>query len=227
MISRRTNSMPKEDVIFPRLVYCDSRRSQVLPGLLLPLPVTLKAGRIALIGSYTCLKLTHLSLHSTSSPTLLEASSHYNISCWCYEAQPVAWATLSVLFSVRGYEFPSEPSQPSGTYGCFWQKLGPLPMAIMMLVAIQLKRALMHCIFPVLSSNCASWMMCAECSISLPHRHRCNILGIRCSGMPLNLNEMQWGWTSSRVAISACAPNFPISSSIWSNLHLLARYCTR
>src|SRR5258705_6270142 len=96
MISSRTSSIPKEDVVFPRLLYCDSRcsktyrrrsqvcprRSQVLPGLssALPglspaLPVTLKAGRNALLGSDTLLKLTHLSLHSTSSQTLLEASS--------------------------------------------------------------------------------------------------------------------------------------------------------
>jgi len=39
------------------------------------IPATLKAGRNALLGSETLLKLTHLSLHSTSSQTLLEASS--------------------------------------------------------------------------------------------------------------------------------------------------------
>jgi len=38
------------------------------------IPVTLKAGRYALLGSDTLLKSTHLSLHSTSSQTLLEAS---------------------------------------------------------------------------------------------------------------------------------------------------------
>jgi len=37
--------------------------------------VTLKAGPNALLGSESLLKLTHLSLHSTSSETLLEASS--------------------------------------------------------------------------------------------------------------------------------------------------------
>jgi len=51
------------------------RRSQVLPGLSSALPVTLKVGRNALLGSDTLLKLTHLSLHSTSSQTLLEACS--------------------------------------------------------------------------------------------------------------------------------------------------------
>jgi len=49
--------------------------TQVLPGLSPMLPVTLKAGRKALLGSDTLLKLTHLSLHSSSSQTLLEAFS--------------------------------------------------------------------------------------------------------------------------------------------------------
>jgi hypothetical protein len=96
MISRRTSSIPKGDVVFPRLLYCDSRCSQtyrrhsqvcpwcsqVLPGLLsallglLPdLPVTLKGGRNALLGSVMLLKLMHLSLHTPSSQTLLESSS--------------------------------------------------------------------------------------------------------------------------------------------------------
>jgi len=39
------------------------------------IPVTLKAGQNALLGSDILLKLTHLSLHSTSSQTLLESSS--------------------------------------------------------------------------------------------------------------------------------------------------------
>jgi len=38
------------------------------------IPVALKAGRNALLGSDTLLKSMHLSLHSTSSQTLLEAS---------------------------------------------------------------------------------------------------------------------------------------------------------
>jgi hypothetical protein len=83
MISRRTtSSIAKEDVVVPRLLYSDSRRtqvshrrSQVLPGLLSALPVTLKASRNPLEGSDTLLQLTNLSLHSTSSQTLLEASS--------------------------------------------------------------------------------------------------------------------------------------------------------
>jgi len=39
------------------------------------IPFTLKAGPNALLGYDTLLKLTHLSLHSTSSQTLLESSS--------------------------------------------------------------------------------------------------------------------------------------------------------
>jgi hypothetical protein len=38
MSSRRTRSVPKEDVVFPRMLYCDSRCSQTLTGLSLALP---------------------------------------------------------------------------------------------------------------------------------------------------------------------------------------------
>jgi len=33
MSSTRTSSVPKEDVVFPRMHYCDSRCSQTLPGV--------------------------------------------------------------------------------------------------------------------------------------------------------------------------------------------------
>jgi len=58
------------------------------------IPVTLKASRNALLGSETCLKLTHLGLHSTSSQTLLEASGDYNTFCCCRDARITAtdWA---------------------------------------------------------------------------------------------------------------------------------------
>jgi len=79
----------------PRLLLCTPRCSQMhpkfspalrgvpKPNIITPmvlryqsgeLPVTLTAGRNALLGSDTLLKLMHLSLHSTSSQTLLEAS---------------------------------------------------------------------------------------------------------------------------------------------------------
>jgi hypothetical protein len=38
MSSRRTSSVPKEDVAFPRMLYSDSRCSQMLPGLSPALP---------------------------------------------------------------------------------------------------------------------------------------------------------------------------------------------
>ena len=54
-----------------------SKLSTITPMVLLyqssEISVTLKAGRNALLGSDTLLKLTHLCLHSTYSPTLLEA----------------------------------------------------------------------------------------------------------------------------------------------------------
>jgi hypothetical protein len=48
--------------------------SETLPGLSPVFPVTLKASRNALLQSYSLLKLTHQSLHSIFSKTLLEAS---------------------------------------------------------------------------------------------------------------------------------------------------------
>jgi hypothetical protein len=36
-----------------------------------------------------------------------------------YATRPVIWATESMEFSVRGYEVPSELSEPSRTPGCF------------------------------------------------------------------------------------------------------------
>jgi len=59
--------------------------------LLALLPVHLKAGKNALRGSDTLLKSTHLSLHSTSSQTLLAVSSDQNTLCWCETPQPPWW----------------------------------------------------------------------------------------------------------------------------------------
>ena len=94
--SRLVISTPSLVVGAPRLVFGAPRCSQVHPtfspalqGVLKlititpmvllyqssEIPVTLKAGRNALLGSETLLKLTHLRLHSISSQTLLEASS--------------------------------------------------------------------------------------------------------------------------------------------------------
>ena len=109
MISWCTSSVPND--ISSRLLYCHSRwfqtchwRTQMLPGALkvfsgaqkcsqtshncshgTPVPVTLKAGRNALLGSDTLLKLMHLSLHSTFSQRLLVASSDKNSFCWCLQ----------------------------------------------------------------------------------------------------------------------------------------------
>jgi hypothetical protein len=55
---------------------------------------------------------------------------HWHSQVLCYATQPVAWATGSVQFSVRGYEVPSEPSEPSGTAGFFRRKPGLLLMQL-------------------------------------------------------------------------------------------------
>jgi len=64
---------------FYPVLRCVPKYFTITPMVLLDqssvIPVTLKAGRNALLGSETLLKLMHLSLHSTSSQTLLEASS--------------------------------------------------------------------------------------------------------------------------------------------------------
>jgi len=110
MISRRTSSVPKED-IFPRLLYHDSmysqdchrssqafgqrsqacrRHTQVLPGLLSALPglsPTLPgAPRCTwrpLHRSSTLWDWTTLGSRSNNSQTLPEAPSDQNTFCWC------------------------------------------------------------------------------------------------------------------------------------------------
>ena len=50
MSSRRTSSVPKEDVVFPRMLYCDSRCSQTLPGLSPALPGALECNATRRLG---------------------------------------------------------------------------------------------------------------------------------------------------------------------------------
>ena len=50
MSSRRTSSVPKEDVVFPRMFYCDSRCSQTLTGLSPALPGALLCNATCRLG---------------------------------------------------------------------------------------------------------------------------------------------------------------------------------
>jgi hypothetical protein len=50
MSSRRTSSVPKEDIVFPRMLYCDSRCSQMLPGLSPTLPGALLCNATCRLG---------------------------------------------------------------------------------------------------------------------------------------------------------------------------------
>src|SRR5882757_1563583 len=50
MSSRHTSSVPKEDAVFPRMLYCDSRCSQTLPGLLPALPGALQCNATRRLG---------------------------------------------------------------------------------------------------------------------------------------------------------------------------------
>jgi hypothetical protein len=50
MSSRHTSSVPKEDVVFPRMLYCDSRCSQTLTGLSLAHPGALLCNAVCRLG---------------------------------------------------------------------------------------------------------------------------------------------------------------------------------
>jgi len=50
MSSRRTSSVPKEDVVIPRMLYCDSRCSQTLSGLSPALPGALLCNATRCVG---------------------------------------------------------------------------------------------------------------------------------------------------------------------------------
>ena len=76
----------------------------ILPYQVSEIPLTLKAGRNALLGSHSLLKLTLLSLHSASSRELLEAPSDWNTFCWWsyrkeWETETVAIATAGGVYT--------------------------------------------------------------------------------------------------------------------------------
>jgi hypothetical protein len=82
------------------------------------IPITLKAGRNALLGSDTLLKLMHLSLHSTSSRILLEASRDKNTFCW--------WSNCDLWWLEQEYE-GSVCERLGNTSKCWtelWEHLG-------------------------------------------------------------------------------------------------------
>jgi hypothetical protein len=59
MSSRRTSSVPKEDFIFPRMLYCDSRCSQTLPGSSPALPGALQCNATRCLGDRKRVILRH------------------------------------------------------------------------------------------------------------------------------------------------------------------------
>jgi hypothetical protein len=50
MSSRRTSNVPKEDVVFPKMLYCDLRCSQTLTGLSPALPGTMQCNATRRLG---------------------------------------------------------------------------------------------------------------------------------------------------------------------------------
>jgi len=59
MSSRCTSSIPKEDVVFPRMLYCDSRCSQTFPGLSPALPGALLCNATCCLGDGKRVILRH------------------------------------------------------------------------------------------------------------------------------------------------------------------------
>jgi hypothetical protein len=57
MSSRCTSSIPKEDVVFPRIIDCDSRCSKTLPGLSPALPGALLCNATRRLGDLKCVIL--------------------------------------------------------------------------------------------------------------------------------------------------------------------------
>ena len=61
------------------------------------------------------------------------------------------------------------------------------------LVAPQSIRAHTRCISPSLSRIGASWIMCAESGVSVPHRYWLNVLALGLSKTTLDFSEIRWG----------------------------------
>jgi len=117
MISRPTSSNPKEDDVFPRLLYCHLRSSQTwywccqrLPGLWLVLkgfsPVLWAAPSVVSTAS-RCFQTCHN--HSQSTPVPVTRDSCYS-ECW-QECPPRVWyfpeidaskCTLHILSNIPG-----------------------------------------------------------------------------------------------------------------------------
>ena len=73
-------------LMFSPALWGVSKLITITPTVLLyqssQIPVTLNASRDDILGYYTYLNLTHLSLHSISSQTLLEGPNNWNTFCW-------------------------------------------------------------------------------------------------------------------------------------------------
>jgi len=119
----------------------------------------------------TGINITRRCVNSYSVTAAPAKSVTHVLFWWCvYQAQshggddvtrPVAWPTGNVKFSVRGYKVPSEPSEPSGTPGCFRRKLGLLLMYIM-LYSIKLPNAL-DCTLP--STLWSTLLIALDCTL--------------------------------------------------------------
>jgi len=97
-------------------------------------------------------------------------------------------------------------------------------VAIKIPIVLPSLRACAHSISPFLSCNYPSWTMFAELGTSVPPRYWLGILVIWLSPMTPGISEIGWGWTSSRVSITAWPPAFSISNYTFSNRPHPSRY---
>ena len=159
MSSRRTSSVPKEDVVFPWMLYCDSRCSQTPTGLSQALPRTLLCNTTRRLADRQCIILRQRVRGSVRAIRAVR-----NTRVFQTETRVVADARAmgSVYFSVRGYEVPSEPSEPTGTPGCFWRQLGLLLIDSILIFSSPCLQCWSIHISMCWLNDWADWKSCAE-----------------------------------------------------------------
>jgi len=113
MISRHTSSVPKDNDLFPRLLYCDSRgsqtchlRSQVLPGLSSALP----CANNVLSGALRCSQICHKHSPGTPVPVTRDPSYSEGRQVW----PPRVWYSPEIEASKSSLHILSDTS------GVFW-----------------------------------------------------------------------------------------------------------
>jgi hypothetical protein len=103
MISRCTSSVPKKDIVFPRLLYNDSRWSQTCRRRSLVLPGAMKV----ISGAPRCSQTYYNQFHGTPVPVIRDLSNSKGqpecplIVCYSSEVDPFK-VTLHILSDTPG-----------------------------------------------------------------------------------------------------------------------------